>query len=109
MKMRLALGLVLIAACDQVALPGLPGSAATQMGGGNDGGRTEFLVLGSNMSFDDCRTRGGFIIHDQGSNMYACDPKVRRQPVPVDEFNHPQIAPSVDLRTQPAVSAAVTE
>ncbi|WP_375281587.1 hypothetical protein [Pseudooctadecabacter sp.] len=41
------------------------------------------------MSFEDCRARGGIIIRDQGSPMVACDPRVRRAPVPADEFDHP--------------------
>lgn len=70
--------------CDEMAMPaggGLPS------GGG--GGVAEYLVLGSSMSFEQCRARGGIIIRDQGSPMVACDPRVVRQPVPADEFDHP--------------------
>ena len=58
-------------------------------GGGGAGGYREYLVLGSSMSFEDCRARGGLIIRDQGSPMVACDPRVVRAPVPADEFDHP--------------------
>jgi hypothetical protein len=79
-------GLVLgFAACNEIALPGLPGAAAPAGGGGF----REYLVLGSSMSFEDCRARGGIIIQDAGSPMIACDPRVRREPVPADEFDHP--------------------
>lgn len=85
-------GLILaLAACDDVALPlgGLTGGGA----GGNlpavNGGFNEYLVLGSTMSFEECRARGGIIIRDNGSPMVACDPRVRREPVPADEFDHP--------------------
>lgn len=78
-------------ACDDAVLPlgGLTGGGT----GGNlpaaSGGFTEYLVLGSTMSFEECRARGGIIIRDNGSPMVACDPAVRRQPVPADEFDHP--------------------
>jgi hypothetical protein len=71
--------------CNEIALPGLPGAAAPAGGGGF----REYLVLGSSMSFEDCRARGGIIIQDAGSPMIACDPRVRREPVPADEFDHP--------------------
>jgi hypothetical protein len=71
--------------CNEIALPGLPGAAAPAGGGGF----REYLVLGSSMSFEDCRARGGIIIQDGGSPMIACDPRVRREPVPADEFDHP--------------------
>jgi hypothetical protein len=71
--------------CKEIALPGLPGAAAPAGGGGF----REYLVLGSSMSFEDCRARGGIIIQDGGSPMIACDPRVRREPVPADEFDHP--------------------
>ena len=71
--------------CNEIALLGLPGAAAPAGGGGF----REYLVLGSSMSFEDCRARGGIIIQDGGSPMIACDPRVRREPVPADEFDHP--------------------
>lgn len=76
----MALGLV---ACDDVAMQG---------SGAPTGGNSMFsekLVLGSNMSFDQCRARGGLIIRDNGSPMTACDPNVIRTAVPEDEFNNP--------------------
>ncbi len=81
-------GLVLaLVGCDEIALPGLPG-AVVPSGGTSDGFR-EYLVLGSTMTFEDCRARGGIIIQDPGSPMIACDPRVRREPVPANEFDHP--------------------
>jgi len=77
--------------CDEIALPGVAGVAspvaAASSGGG--GGFREYLVLGSTMSFEECRSRGGIIIRDSGSPMIACDPRVRREPVPANEFDHP--------------------
>lgn len=67
--------------------PGLGPSSGG--GGGGSAGYTEYMVLGSSMSFDDCRARGGLIIRDNGSPMVACDPHVIRAPVPEDEFNNP--------------------
>jgi hypothetical protein len=68
---------MLLASCDATQIPG---------GGGGLGDRTsgssafqEFLVIGSAMSFEDCRARGGLIIHDNGSPMTACDPSVQRR------------------------------
>lgn len=75
-----ALGL--LAACE----PGAVGPSSAVSGGG---GMREFLVLGSRMSFEQCQARGGFIIRDKGSAMVACDPRVRREAAPSDEFNHP--------------------
>lgn len=76
---RLILGtVVMLAACDETAMSSAPG-----------GGFQEFLVIGSGMSFEQCRARGGLIIRDNGSPMVACDPNVIRAPVPPDEFNHP--------------------
>lgn len=81
MKKLLALALFALVACEEVP------AGAPVTGGGS--GITEYLVLGSRMSYDDCRARGGLIIHDQGSPMYACDPRVQHTPPPSDEFNHP--------------------
>lgn len=77
-----ALALVALTACDDVSMGGAGG-------GGSGGGFREYLVLGSSMSFEQCRSRGGFIIRDPGSPMVACDPRVVREPVPADEFDHP--------------------
>lgn len=77
---RYVLGCVLaLAACDEAGM-------ATSGGGG---GFSERLVIGSSMTFEQCRARGGLIIRDNGSAMVACDPNVIRAPVPVDEFDHP--------------------
>ena len=78
-----------LVACDEVALTGLPGAVAPSGGGGGGGGFREYLVLGSTMNFEECRARGGIIIRDAGSPMIACDPRVRREPVPANEFDHP--------------------
>ena len=74
--------------CDTVAIPGL-GTGATGELPSATGGFNEYLVLGSSMSFEECRSRGGIIIRDSGSPMVACDPRVRREPVPANEFDHP--------------------
>lgn len=78
-----------LAACEQMGGVNLGGAGAAPGAPGAGGGFTEFLVLGSSMSFEECRARGGIIIRDQGSPMVACDPRVRRAPVPADEFDHP--------------------
>lgn len=62
-------------------------SAAT---GGGGGGFREYMVIGNSMTFEQCRARGGFIIRDANTPMIACDPSVRREPVPADEFDHPR-------------------
>lgn len=58
---------------------------------GAPGVQKEYFVLGgSSMGFETCRANGGLIIHDQGSNMWACDPRVKvKAPPPEDEFDHP--------------------
>ena len=73
--------------CDEIALPmgGLPTGGLPTGGSGT----MEFMVLGSAMGFEECRARGGIIIRDAGSPMVACDPRVRREPVPANEFDHP--------------------
>lgn len=94
---RIAFGISLVAlgACNMVA--------PTGGGGATGGGMRERLVLGSNMSFDQCQASGGLIIQDPGSPMIACDPRVKRQqPVPEDEFAHPTAQPGA---TQPATSS----
>ena len=45
-------------------------------------GFREFMLIGSSMTFDQCRALGRLIIHDSGSPMVACDPNVIRAPVP---------------------------
>jgi hypothetical protein len=81
MKRILAtIGAVLaLGACDDVAMSSAAGG----------GGMREYIVLGSSMSFEQCRARGGLIIRDQDSPMVACDPRVVGEPVPPDEFDHP--------------------
>jgi len=81
----MALGL---AACEDAG--GLGGAIGAAMTSPRDSSAvTEKLVLGSNMSFEQCRAKGGFIIRDAGSPMTACDPNVLHTPAPADEFNNP--------------------
>ena len=69
-----------------LALVVLAGCADMPMAAGGGGGLREQLVIGSSMSFDECRAAGGLIIQDEGSPMVACDPSVRRSaPPPVDD------------------------
>ncbi|WP_333712447.1 hypothetical protein [Yoonia sp.] len=80
---KLIFGSILaLAACD--------GTGAMGPGGAPNGGMREFLVIGGRMTFEDCRARGGLIIRDSNTNMVACDPQVRGEPVPADEFDHPE-------------------
>ncbi len=89
-RVSVAFGLVLaLVACDEIALPSGLSSAGAGGGGGGAGSLREYLVLGSTMNFEECRARGGMIIRDAGSPMVACDPRVRREPVPANEFDHP--------------------
>lgn len=92
---RVVFGCVmLLAACED-----MPMSSGGGGGTGGGGAVREYLVLGSSMSFEDCRARGGLIIRDQGSPMIACDPHVIRAPAPLDEFNNPSAntaAPETD-------------
>jgi len=88
-RVLVGFGLMLaLVGCDEIAIPGLPGASAAPDGGAT-GGFREYLVLGSTMNFEECRARGGIIIRDAGSPMIACDPRVRREPVPANEFDHP--------------------
>ena len=83
---------VVLVGCDEIAIPaggGGGGFAAIAPAASSGNARREYLVLGSNMSFEECRARGGIIIRDAGSPMIACDPRVRRTPVPANEFDHP--------------------
>ncbi|HEV8033427.1 hypothetical protein [Yoonia sp.] len=83
---RLILGsIVALAACEG-------GGGLTSTSGG--GGMREFIVIGGRMSFEDCRARGGLIIRDSETAMVACDPSIRRAPVPADEFDHPDNQPT---------------
>ncbi len=75
-----------------LAILALFGCDETQMARAPSGGGSafqEFLVIGSRMSFEQCRARGGLIIRDAGSPMTACDPTVLGKVVPADEFDHP--------------------
>ena len=69
-------GVLALGACDEAAVQ-------------NGAGMREYMVLGASMSFEQCRARGGLIIRDRGSPMVACDPSVRGEPAPPDEFDHP--------------------
>ena len=81
---RLILGSILVlAACE--------GGGIT---GGGGAGMREVMVIGGRMSFEDCRARGGLIIRDSNTSMVACDPSIRREPVPADEFDHPNDKPA---------------
>lgn len=77
----LSMTLACVAGCNSTTMggAGAPGGA----------GLAERLVVGGAMSFEDCRARGGLIIHDQGSAMIMCDPTVLGPVVPADEFAHP--------------------
>ncbi|MFA8441444.1 hypothetical protein [Yoonia sp.] len=80
---RLILGsVVALAACEG-------GTVAS-----SSGGMREFMVIGNRMSFEACRARGGLIIRDSNTAMVACDPSVRGEPVPADEFDHPDDKPT---------------
>lgn len=86
MKRVVFVSILALAACDEAAMMS---SAPSGGGPGASAGMREQLVLGSSMSFEQCRARGGWIIQDAGSPMMACDPNVIRAPVPEDEFNNP--------------------
>ncbi len=79
MKRVLVLCFGLLIACDDAGLAA---------GGGGSSFR-EYMVIGSSMPFEQCRAAGGLIIRDRNSSMVACDPSVRGEPAPADEFNHP--------------------
>lgn len=64
----------------------------------SSGGIREFMVIGGRMSFEQCRARGGLIIRDSNTAMVACDPSVRGEPVPADEFDHPDDTPTGGAR-----------
>lgn len=68
--------------------------AACEGGGGTVGGMREFMVIGNRMTFEQCRARGGLIIRDSNTAMVACDPTIRGEPVPADEFSHPNDKPA---------------
>ncbi|MDG1802298.1 hypothetical protein [Thalassobium sp. R2A62] len=66
-----------LAGCDEASMGAL--------GGSGGGGRSEQMVLGSNISFATCKERGGLIIRDANTSMVACDPRVIRRNQPTDE------------------------
>ncbi|MFQ1701768.1 hypothetical protein ACJ5NV_14365 [Loktanella agnita] len=74
-----------------VCAMGLAGCETAGVGATGGGASTtrEFMVIGNRMTFEQCRARGGLIIRDANTSMVACDPTVRGEPVPADEFNHP--------------------
>lgn len=80
MKRLILLAGLALAGCDETQM----GSAPS--GGGGGGAFKEFLVIGSNMSFEQCRASGGLIIRDSGSPMVACDPSVRRDVVAQEDI-----------------------
>lgn len=76
--------------CSILAVAACEGGGVTS----NAVGMREFMVIGGRMSFEDCRARGGLIIRDSNTAMVACDPSVRGEPVPADEFDHPDDRPA---------------
>ena len=86
---RVVLGCVMVvglAGCGDTAMQGGSGSSSAVR---TKSAFKEFLVIGSSMTFEQCRAKGGLIIRDAGSPMTACDPNVIREPVPADEFDNP--------------------
>ena len=79
MKRFILVGILALAACEGTGAMNAP----------SGGGMRELMVIGNRMTFEQCRARGGLIIRDSNTAMVACDPSVRGEPVPADEFNHP--------------------
>jgi len=86
MKRFILMGVLALAACE--------GTSTGTMTAPSGGGMREFMVIGNRMTFEQCRARGGLIIRDSHTAMVACDPSVRGEPVPADEFNHPDDKPT---------------
>ena len=84
MKRFILVGILALAACE----------GAGAMNAPSGGGMRELMVIGNRMTFEQCRARGGLIIRDSNTAMVACDPSVRGEPVPADEFNHPDDKPA---------------
>ncbi|MCB5199698.1 hypothetical protein LGQ03_10645 [Loktanella sp. TSTF-M6] len=83
-RLLTALGaLILVAGCEVGTMTNAPG--------GTEPGFREFLVVGSSMSFEQCRAGGGLIIRDANSPMTACDPSVKRNPVPRAVIDDPTV------------------
>lgn len=78
----------------RLVLAGIVALSACSGGTGGGGEFREFMVIGNSMTFETCRARGGLIIRDPDSPMVACDPQVRGEPVPADEFDHPDDSPT---------------
>ncbi|KQI67276.1 hypothetical protein AN189_16060 [Loktanella sp. 3ANDIMAR09] len=72
-----------------VLLAGCEAGTMTSAPGGSEPAFREFLVIGSSMSFEQCRAAGGLIIRDANSPMTACDPSVKRNPVPRTVIDDP--------------------
>ncbi|MFZ3581506.1 hypothetical protein ACOI1H_04940 [Loktanella sp. DJP18] len=77
-----------------VLLTGCAGTGLLTSAGGGDmrGSDTafrEFMVIGASMPFEECRAGGGLIIRDANSPMTACDPSVKRNPVPQAALDDP--------------------
>ena len=85
MKRFAFLCLMLAAACEPVPSVTAPPPGTTSPG------MREFMVIGGRMTFERCRALGGLIIRDVSTAMIACDPTVRGEPVPADEFAHPDV------------------
>lgn len=90
MKHMMIGGFALLAACEGGALVTPSGAG----GGGNTAFR-EFMVIGAKMPFEECRARGGLIIRDVNSPMTACDPSVKRNPVPQATSKEPPVEPDL--------------
>ncbi|MFT6944834.1 MAG: hypothetical protein ACJASZ_000742 [Yoonia sp.] len=86
MKRLILMGVLALAACEDTST----GSMTAPAGGG----MRELMVIGNRMTFEQCRARGGLIIRDSNTAMVACDPSVRGEPVPADEFDHPDDKPA---------------
>lgn len=83
MKRLTLVGMIALFGCEESQFASAPS-------GGGGSAFQEFIVIGSSMSFEQCRARGGLIIKDRGSPMTACDPTVLGKVVPADEFDHPE-------------------
>lgn len=85
MKRMIIGAFVVLAGCEGGAMV----TPASTGGGGGSSAMREFMVIGSRMPFEECRARGGLIIRDVNSPMTACDPSVKRNPVPQAALDDP--------------------
>lgn len=86
MKRSLILFALVVAGCMEA-----PADGGLEAAGNQSVLREYFVLGGSAMSYQDCVARGGLVIHDQGSSMFACDPRVtHHNSVPDNEFDHPE-------------------